>query len=109
MDRFITSLGMMQEQKLPPDAVTFMTDQAEAFLRSGLTDFDFWVRLSPDSKAAFITANERIWRERCSLIGTATQSPLAATYVRDEEDGHDAMAGMALDGLVASMAKKEAS
>lgn len=102
MDRFMKAAGLVKEEQLSHENLSILIGHAEAFLRSGV-DFETWSSLSDDSKAALVIANDRIWRERCSLIGVATQSPLAATYVRDEQEGHDAVASAALDSFVSNM------
>lgn len=110
MDEFMLGMKLVKEGTPVTDEVqNALIDEAEAFLRSGLHDFKFWKDLSAESRASFMIANERIWRERCSMIGMASQSPLAATYVRSEEEGHDMVAGAAIDSFVKGMEAKEVS
>jgi len=106
LDRFMVDCGLAKaEGDLPLDALTVLMEEAEAFLRAGVP-YQLWCTLGPESRAAFVEASNRIWRERCAMIGIASQSELHAAMVQDEESGKEMAARAALDKVAADMAAK---
>ena len=107
IDRFMIDCGLLtSDDALPEGSSDLLIDRAEAFLRSGLSDFQYWCTLDSESQAAFIAANDRIWRERCAMIGFASQSRLNAISVEDPEAAKDEIASNALDQFSEKMKKK---
>jgi len=107
IDRFMLDCGLLtSDDELPEGSGDLLVDKAEAFLRSGLFDFQYWCTLDSESQAAFIAANDRIWRERCAMIGFASQSRLNALAIEDPEAAKDEIASNALDQFSEKMKKK---
>jgi len=91
-DAFMLDSGFLSnEEAITEDHRSALNEAAELYLRAGgLVDFALWRTLGTESKAAFVRANERIWRTRASLIGMASLSEVHAAFVEDEEAGYRA-------------------
>jgi len=114
IDRFIadSQLVGMSDNDMSEQAQRALCDAAEAFIRSGLP-YEFWAQLSIPSKAAFVAANELIWKDRlttlASLIGIAMRDEVSALMISDPQAAYDLLADKALDRFVDRLQNQKAS
>ena len=114
IDRFMVDSGLadLSEKDISSEAQNALCDSAEAFIRSGLP-YELWAQLSAPSKAAFVAANELVWKDRlttlASLIGIAMRDEVSALMISDPLAAYDLLADKALDRFVAKMDSKAVS
>jgi len=99
IDRFVLfCFHPEQTQEVGDGEKAVLEANAELFLRAGgLLTFELWASLGSESRAAFVNAGDKLWRERCGSIGLAGQSEVHAISMIDQEAGCDAMARKALN------------
>lgn len=103
LDKIILDCGLadMNGQKLSDEALAIIIDNAEAFLRAGgVITWDMWSSMSDETKAAFLTAGQRIRVETCYLTGLCAQNIDSALEVFSKLDGGDAKVRMFLEAAV---------
>lgn len=102
IDPFMAMMGLGKvDGDVPAEVIASVCDEAEAYLRAGgVIEPSWWAQLNEVSRAALVKANELIWRERCAMIGQASQGPIEAAMILDEEEGKDALARKAVDFMV---------
>lgn len=105
LDVFVADCGFASAQ-LTPETQQALCGCAEAFLRSGL-DYKTWQQLGSASRAAFIAANEIIWRERIVILVRAMKDDMAELALIDEEVAKDVLASKALNALIENLDKQE--
>jgi hypothetical protein len=91
LDTWILSLGIAKvEGDLDEDSREVLVASAENFLRSGgavtLTE---WRDLSDDSKAAFVTAGDRLRAVEAYMHGSASRSRTQGLAMLSKADGGD--------------------
>jgi len=102
IDSFCLGIDLIeQEGDLPEEARDVILQNAESFLRSGGTlILDDWYGFSPDTKSAFVTAGNRITRERAVLSGLASQSDNYAAQIMAANDGGDMLVQQAIQSVL---------
>ncbi len=73
-----------------------LIEEMENFLRSGLSSYREYSRLSPDLKAALIFANKKVEIERATRIGLAMQGEIGLAMLRSEISGPDELDQLAV-------------
>lgn len=96
-DQFMADLHLLQAPELDDQQRAILVAGAESFLRGGgVVAWDFWKSLLVESRAAFIVANEKIWKERVVLAGLASQGADSAAAIAADFDGGDMQVHLAL-------------
>ena len=94
IDEFVIDSGLISESDDGIDEVSYMvlSRNAECFLRSGgtLTMKD-WFGLSDETRSAFVSAGNRIMRDKAVLVGLASQSTYQASLIMSQDDDGEMM------------------
>ena len=98
---FMLALGIAEIKEVPQEAVDAICEAVQDAVYAGVTPtVGEWTSMSEVEQAAFLEANDKMWRERCSLTGEASQSLVAAAYIRNKEEGDDLMAQEVVNFMV---------
>ena len=97
-DPILKSLKIRQKGELSADAFDCLVDYLALFFRAGgVIDWNLWKRLTADTKAGMVAANERVQAERAAAVGMATQGPRQAARVMSVSDGGELDLNLCLD------------
>ncbi len=95
MMKWIKKLFRREPEK-SEEKTLLLIEEMENFLRSGLSSYREYSKLSPDLQAALIFANKKIQIERAEWIGLAMQGELGRAMLRAEVYGTDELDQMAV-------------
>ena len=92
IDEFVIDSGLISESADGIDEVSYMvlSRNAECFLRSGGTlAMKDWFGLS--DRSAFVSAGNRIMRDKAVLVGLASQSTYQSSLILAQDDDGEMM------------------
>jgi len=109
-DPIFKALGLGRGGDLSPDAFDCLVDHLTIFARAGgVVQWPIWIRMSADTKAALVAANERVQAERAAAIGLATQGKREAARILAGSDGGDLDVELCIDDYTEQIARKSIS
>tara|TARA_B100000686_G_scaffold145595_1_gene153090 strand:- start:598 stop:942 length:345 start_codon:yes stop_codon:yes gene_type:complete len=101
IDSFCIGIDLVESEDLTEEARSVVLKNAEAFLRSnGKLTLRDWYGFSNETKSAFMTAGNRLMRERAVLVGLASQSENYAAQIMSANDGGNMLVKQSIDSVL---------